>query len=564
MAVDPRLMHINRLLALPNLERPSPRSRHAGGWLWLPLLAVMLVGCGRPETRVAIGDREGILHRGNGAEPQDLDPHTVTGVPEHYIIAALLEGLVSGEGKELTPTPGVAERWEMSEDGKVYTFHLRADAKWSNGEPVTAHDFVRSYRRMLAPTLASEYAYMHFVVKNAEAYNKGDLKDFNEVGYKAVNDRTLRVELVGSTPYFLSLLNHYSWYPVHIPTIEKHGPPDKRGNRWTRPENFVGNGPFVLAEWKILHRLVVKKSPTYWDRDTVKLKEVRFYPMESFDAEERAFRAGQLHMTYEAPLPKIESYRKRNSPLLRIDPYLGTYFYRLNTTRPPLNDPRVRRALALALDREGVANNIRRAGEAPAYRLTPPGTAGYTCRTEVRTDPEAARKLLAEAGFPDGKGFPRLQILFNTAETHKAIAEAVQQMWKNHLNIDLEIVNQEWKVYINSVSTLNYDIARYGWIGDYIDPNTFLDMFMTDSGNNKTGWSNKEYDRLINEAARTPGKAERLELFQKAESILLGEIPIIPIYHYTLPYFLQTNVKNWDPTMIAYHPWKHVYLETTE
>lgn len=534
------------------------RGTRAACWF---VLAAALAGCGRPESRVDSGNRQQILHRGNGAEPQDLDPHTVTGVPEHYIISALLEGLVSGSGPELTPSPAVAERWDVSEDGTVYTFYLRADARWSNGEPVTARDFVRSYQRMLTPALAAEYAYMHFVVKNAETYNKGELTDFDQVGYRALDDRTLRVELVGSTPYFLSLLNHYSWYPVHIPTVEKHGPLDKRGNRWTRPENFVGNGPFVLAEWKILNRLVVKKSPTYWDRDQVRLNEIRFYPMESIDAEERAFRAGQLHMTYEAPLPKIESYRARNSPLLRIDPYLGTYFYRLNTTRPPLNDPRVRKALALALDREGVANNIRKAGETPAYRLTPPGTAGYTCTTEVRTDPEAARRWLAEAGFPNGRGFPRLQLLFNTLETHKAIAEAVQQMWKKHLNIDVELVNQEWKVYINSVSTLNYDIARYGWIGDYVDPNTFLDMFTTDSGNNKTGWSNKEYDRLIAEAARTAGRAPRHALFNRAESILLDEIPIIPIYHYVLPYFLQTSVRGWHPTMIAYHSWKEVYLE---
>jgi oligopeptide transport system substrate-binding protein len=224
---------------------------------------IFLSGCGKPETRVQEGNRLQILHRGNGAEPQELDPHIATGVPEHFIISSLFEGLVSEDPHDLHPVPGVAERWEVSSDGTIYTFHFRANARWSNGEPVTAHDFVRSYKRMLSPTLASEYD------------NKGKLMDFLQVGCKAINDSTLRVELNGPTPYFLALLNHYSWYPVHLPSVEKHGYIDKRGNRWTLPGSFVGNGPFVLSEWTPLHRVVVKRSPTYWDHDKVRLNEIR-------------------------------------------------------------------------------------------------------------------------------------------------------------------------------------------------------------------------------------------------------------------------------------------------
>jgi oligopeptide transport system substrate-binding protein len=538
--------------------------RHWNKIFWSGLLLVLLVplsGCGRRETRVEVGDREQILHRGNGAEPQDIDPQTVTGVTEDHIIMALFEGLVSEDPHDLHAMPGVAENWDISEDGKTYTFHLRKNAKWSNGETVTAHDFVRSYQRMLMPSLGAEYAYMLYVMVNAEEFNKGEIKDFSKVGVKALDDFTLQIQLRSPTPYFLSLINHYSWFPVPISVIERCGPIDQRGNRWTRPENFVGNGPFNLAKWKINDVLIVKKSPTYWDADKVKLKEIRFYPIESLDTEARAFSAGQLHVGYEAPLSKIDAFKRDHPEQLRIDPYLGTYIYRFNTTKPPLNDKRIRRALAMALDRVAVATQIRRAGEIPAYSFTPPGTAGYTCEAKLPYDPEQARKLLAEAGYPDGKGFPKLTIMFNTLESHKAIAEAVQQMWKKNLNIDVDLENQEWKVYIDNQRTLNYQIGRYAWIGDYVDPNSFLDMFISGGGNNQTGWSNKDYDRYIAEAGQTADPQKRNEAFQKAEAILLDEAPMVPIYHYTHPYLIQPSLQGWYPTLIDRHPYKYVWLK---
>ncbi len=525
------------------------------------LLAFMLAGCGRPLTRVESGDQAQILHRGNGAEPQDIDPQIITGVPEDHIVVALFEGLVSEDPHDLHPIPGVAERWDISDDQKIYTFHFRPNARWSNGDRVTAPDFVRAYRRILAPTLAAEYAYMLFVVKNAEEYNKGNLKDFTQVGFKAMDDLTLRIELNGPTPYFLSLLNHYSWYPVHVATVEKYGPADERGNRWTRPENFVGNGAFVPTKWRINDVLIVKKNPLYWDAATVKLQEIRFYPIESLDTEERAFRAGQLHVTYEAPLPKIDSYLKNKRDLIHIDPYLGTYMYRFNVTRPGLGDKRVRKALAMALDREAIATRVRRAGEIPAHTFTPPGTAGYQPPPGIQTDIEGARKLLAEAGYPDGKGFPKFRLMYNTLESHRSIAEAVQEMWKKNLNIEVELENQEWKVYIDNQRRLNYDIGRYAWIGDYVDPNSFLDMFLTGGGNNQTGWSNKEYDRLIAAAGQTGDMKKRFEFFYKAEEILMDEAPMIPVYHYTHPYLMSPALKGWYPNILDRHPYKYVWLE---
>lgn len=532
--------------------------------LVLGLAAMCFVGCGRRESRVAHGNREQILHLNNGSEPQNLDPHVVTGVPEHHIIMALLEGLMSEDPRGLTPRPGMAERWELSPDQTVYTFHLRRNARWSNGDPVTAHDFVRTYRRALAPSLASEYAYMLYVMKGAEEFNTGQLTDFNQVGAKALDDHRLQVTLNAPTPYFLSLLLHYSWFPLHLPTLERHGPLYERGNRWTRPGHFVGNGPFALEQWKVNHVIVARKSPTYWDARNVKLDKIFFYCIESSDTDERAFRSGQLHKTYVLPETKIDAYREKYPTRLRIDPFLGTYFYVVNTEKPPLNDPRVRRALAMSIDRESIVKNVTRGGQEPAYHFTPPGTAGYTARARVTFDIPGARKLLEEAGYPGGRGLPPVEILFNTLETHRAVAEAVQEMWKRNLGIDARLLNQEWKVFLDSKKNGDYAVARFGWIGDYPDPNSFLDIWVTGGGNNDSRWSNAEYDRLIRVAGRTADLQKRLEIFQQAEAILMDELPIIPIYFYTRVYALHPSVQGWHPTILDNHPYQHVWLDPTK
>lgn len=531
--------------------------------LGLSALAVvsLLAGCGKRQTLVEAGDRDQILHIGNGTEPQDLDPDIVTGQQEFHIMMALLEGLVSEDPVDLHPVPGAAESWDISPDRKVYTFHLRKDGKWSNGEPVTAEDFRQSYKRILMPSLGAEYAYMHYVVKNAEAYNTNGITDFDQVGYKALDDYTLQITLNNPTPYFLSLLTHHSWYPVNIRTVAKCGDPYQRGNKWTRPGNFVGNGPFTLALWHVNDVIEVRKSQTYWDRDRVRLNAIRFYPIESDDTEERAFRAGQLHITLTLPPSKIAYYKANNPEVLQLGPYLGTYFYRVNVTKPPLNDKRVRKALAIAIDRGSIVTNVMKGGQLPAYNFVPPGTAGYTSRSPVQENIAEAKRLLAEAGYPDGKGMPPVEILYNTLEYHRTIAEAIQQMWKTRLGVDARLVNQEWKVYLDSQRSLNYQVCRAAWIGDYVDPNSFLDMWLTGGGNNETGWSNPEYDKLIAQAAATVNPQERLEVFQKAEAILMDDMPEIPIYFYTRFFLLRPEVKGWYPTILDNHPYKYVYLE---
>lgn len=542
----------------------SPMLRRFLACLGVVAILSLLPGCGRRQTLVEAADRQQILLLGNGAEPEELDPDIVTGVQEFHIIMSLLEGLVIEDPVDLHPIPGVAERWDISPDRKVYTFHLRTNAVWSNGDPVTARDFLESYKRILTPSLASEYAYMHFVVKNAEAYNEGKITDFNQVGYKALDDHTLQITLNNPTPYFLSLLIHMSWFPVHMPTVRKYGDPYQRGNKWTRPGHFVGNGPFVLTKWRVNDVIEVRKSPTYWDRDRVRLNAIRYYPIESDDTEERAFRAGQLHITETVPLSKIDYYKEHYPDLLKISPYLGTYFYRVNVTKPPLNDKRVRQALAMVINREAIVKDIMKGGQLPAYNFTPPDTAGYTCRTHLEENVPAAKRLLAEAGYPDGKGLPPIEILYNTSEAHRTIAEAIQQMWRTKLGVDARLVNEEWKVYLVAQQTLNYQISRSAWIGDYVDPNSFLDMWLTDGGNNETGWSNPEYDRLIAQAAATINPQQRLEVFQKAEAILIDEMPVIPIYFYTRVCLQRPEVKGWYPTILDDHPYKFVYLETNQ
>jgi oligopeptide transport system substrate-binding protein len=348
---------------------------------------------------------------------------------------------------------------------------------------------------------------------------------------------------------------------VPVETIARHGPVAQRGNPWTRPANIVTNGPFRLTEWRQNQVIAVDKFPGYWDSATVRLNGIRFYPLDSVDAEERAFRAGQLHVTEYAPISKIDSYRQNSPHLLRLDPYLATYFFRLNTRRPPLNDVRVRRALALAIDREAIVTRLLRGGQRPAHALTPPGTAGYTARARVPSDPAEARRLLAEAGFPGGRGLPPIDLLFNTSENHRAVAEAVQEMWRRELGLEIRLANQELKVTHAARRAGDYQILRGDWIGDYLDPATFLDIFRGDSGNNYTGWAQPEYDAALFAAARTADPAARAELLQRAESILLEGVPFIPVYHYTHVFLLHPAVKGWHSNLLDHHPYKHVWLE---
>lgn len=518
-----------------------------------------------PKTNVAIGNEKGILHIANGDEPRGLDPHTTTGAPDAHVLWSMFEGLVTVDPKDLSPVPGVASSWEISEDQLTYTFHINPKARWSNGDPITAEDFRWSWMRALTPALANEFGYMMYFVKNAEAFHRGDTTDFSTVGVKVTDQYTLVVELERPTPFFLQMLDHHTYHPVHRATVEKFGDMGDRISKWTLPENFVGNGAFTLADWEINKVIRVVKNPYYWDADTVKLNEIYFHPIVLQQAEERAFRSGQVHLTYtpQMAIEKIATYREKSPELLEITPNYNAYWYLFNTVKPPFNDARVRKAVAYAIDREKLVTRVTKGGEVPAYTFVPPMNNGYQPKTYFHYDVEAARQLLAEAGYPNGEGFPTTEILYNTHENHRKIALAIQQMLKDNLNISVDLVNQEWKVYLNSQKNLDFDLCRQGWIADYLDPSNFFELLLSYAGNNNTGWKNEEYDRLVETAKNTLDAETRNQLYEQANKIASDEMPILPLYVPATINMKRPEVKGWYSNELDRHPYKHVYLDTS-
>ncbi len=548
----------------PPAALPSSRARFAFTLRLATALALgsaLLSGCAKRETTVERANRDGVLHLSIGSEPSDLDPHTVTGTADAKIIQALFEPLVSFEPGTLAPVPGLAERWELSADGRTYTFHLRAGAQWSNRDPITAQDCVDSWRRMLTPSLGAEYAYFLYLLRGAEDYHKGRTTDFSTVGVAAPDTRTLVVTLTHPAPYFLPILLNSPWRPIHLRSIAAVGDPYTRATRWTRPGTLVSSGPFVLQEWTLNQRVVVAKSPTYWDRAHVRLNAVHFLPLDNIEVEERAFRSGQLHLTWSLPLAKVLPLQREKSPVLRIDPLLETQFFRFNVRRPPLDNPRLRRALSLAIDRDTIVQKILPGGRQPAPTFVPPLLTGYTPPARRGFDPAAARQLLAEAGHAGGAGLPPLEILFDNSEIVRLVAEAIQQMWRRELGLDLRLLNQEKKTVYASRRSGDYQIVLGSWTADYLDATTFLDMWRSDSGNNQTGWSDPAYDALAARADTMADPVARAAVLAQAESLVLDAAPIAPVYFNTHVFLIHPSVKGWQPTPTDHTDFRTVWLE---
>lgn len=528
--------------------------------LCLATVAVF-TACKPRETAVDAGARDQILHIASGAEPQSLDPHIVTGTVESRILQNLFEGLVTMDPVSLEIIPAAAEGWNISEDGKIYTFHLRKDLKWSNGDQVTARDFHYAMRRVLSPKLGNSFIeYFFKTVTNAIAYNKGEIDDFDEVGFKAVDDLTFEIILDNSNPVLLRYLDQPTFYPVHQATIEAHGTIDERGTNWMRPENMLGNGAFRLTEWGVNTVVSMEPNPHYWDRGAVRLNQVHFYPIENTDTQYRAYQNGQVHVALHIPLHTIMQLEKALPPDYRNPTIYAVYFYVFNVNKPPFDDLRVRKALSLAINRKEIVEQVTQGGQIPAFSIVPPNANNYVSASGVTEDVNEARRLLAEAGYPGGEGLPTIEFIYNTADNHKKIAESIQQMWKSELGVNIELVNMEWKVFLDRKNSGDFHLARFGW-GSDTDFGGYLSLFQTESGNNASGWSNKEFDELYKKTTTLMNPSERITVAQEAEAILVNELPVIPIYFYTRNYLVDTRLKNWHNTPTDFQGLKNMYFE---
>lgn len=495
---------------------------------------------------------EQVVHRGNGAEVETLDPHKARGVPASNVLRDLYEGLTS-EAPNGDVIPGAATRWDISEDGTVYTFHLREQAKWSNGDPVTAEDFVAGIRRTADPATLSEYSPILAPIKNAEAVIVGDLPP-EEIAVEAVDAHTLRVELKAPTPYFLGLLNHSSTYPIHRPSLAE------LGERFSRPGNLVGNGAYVLDDWVVQSHIKLVRNPHYWDDAKTVINEVYFYATEDQASEIKRYRAGELDYTYELPYNQLRWIRENLSDELVIAPYLGIYYFDFNVTQPPFKgNKKLRQALNLAIDREIITDIVTGAGEIPAYSIVPPGVWNYDAQvpewaswSREKRHAEAQR-LYREAGYgPDNPLYVELR--YNTHQNHKKISVAMSAMWKQVLGVRTSLVNQEWKVFLEVRKQKRItQLARDAWIGDYNDAFTFAEIFHSQSGLNNAGYDSPEFDDLLARASVESDLKKRKGLLEEAERLMLEELPVIPVYFYVTKRLVKPYLDGFEPNVMDHH-----------
>lgn len=505
------------------------------------VMAFVIGGCASKKTASPAAEK--VLRVATGAEPDSLDPRKGGGTPEGYVLRQIFEGLTTQDQKG-EPVPGVAERWDISPDGLKYTFHLRANAKWSNGEPVTAQDFEFAWKSVLSPDFGSRAADQFYFIKNGEAYNKKKVAA-DQVGIKAINERTLEVTLQYPTPYFLSLAAFHAFYPVNKKLVESNP-------KWnTTPETTIGNGPFKIVSWDHNNKIQLVKNDQYWNTGVVKLAKVELYLADNYQTVLNMFETNQVD-TVEVSPPVGEIPRLLKENKLKILPFTCTYFYAVNTTKPPFDNAKVRKAFALSLNRKAITESITRGGEKPALAWIPFGLTDAKLEDDFRktggdlyadSDIETAKKLLAEAGYPEGKGLPPVTLLYNTNEFNKVIAEAVQEMWRKNLGVSVNLVNQEWKVYLQTRNSGDYQLARNGWLARYSDPMTFLEGITTGSSTNYMRWSNPEFDRLVKTAQTSNDSAARMKAMHDAEKILMDEMPVIPIYFYTNKVVQRQNVE---------------------
>lgn len=530
-----------------------------GGSVWLVAtlfwLGVLVSGCFHPEPPADIT----IV---NGSEPESLDPHIVTGVSEMRITKALFEGLTRLDARTAQPVPALAERWEISPDGRLYTFYLRTNLTWSTGEAITTADFIWSWKRALDPATASDYAGQLFYIKGAEDFYNGKLTNDAQLGFQATDPHTLRVELNSPLAFFLDLCAFPTLAVLPQKVIQQHG------DRWLHARPLPVSGAFQLGAWQVNHRVRLIRNPRYWDAASTASEILDVLPVNSANTALNLYETGVADIVWDKDLKPVELVDVLKSrPDFHTFPYFGTYYYRFNVTKPPFNDPRVRRAFALATDKAHLVRKLTGGGETPASHYVPDGVANYEPPEGLPHDVEAARRLLAEAGFPGGKGFPRFAYTFfaggGGAQLQGKIGVELQQMWREALGVELELRQIERKIFYSAQSKLDYDLSASSWVGDYNDANTFLDMFLSASGNNRTGWKNPRYDELIRDANLQTDLKKRAAILRQAEHLLVvEEAPIVPLYFYAgFNYFDTNKISGLSQNLLDEHPMQ--YLKKT-
>ncbi|MGI9291147.1 MAG: peptide ABC transporter substrate-binding protein [Gammaproteobacteria bacterium] len=498
------------------------------------------------------------LHKDNGAEPQTLDPHRATGVPEGNILRDLFEPLVM-EKPNGELMPGAAASWDISDDGLVYTFKLRPEGRWSNGDPVTAHDFVYSMRRALDPVTLSQYSSILYPIKNAAAVNNGELPP-DQLVVSAPDDHTLLIELEAPTPYFLGLLNHSMSYAVHRPSVDQHG------DRFARAGNLVSNGAYVLKDWMVQSHVELARNSLFREDAQTTIERVFYYAIENAETVFKRYRADELDMTQSVPAKQIPWIRKAMPDEYTQAPYLGIYYYGFNVTKPPFKDnPALRRALSMAIDRSILTEKLTAAGEVSAYGWVPP-VQGYEPQQPDWADwtqeqrVAEAKRLYKEAGYDEDNPLV-VEILYNTSEGHKRMSIAIASMWKQTLGVQARLMNQEWKVFLQTrAQRIKTQVFRSGWIGDYNDAYTFAQLMHSENAQNDSGWVNAEYDALLDSASVEGDQALRAEYMQRAEQILLAEAPIMPVYFYVSKHLIKPWVGGFVPNIMDHVYSKDLYI----
>jgi oligopeptide transport system substrate-binding protein len=520
------------------------------------LLLVLIAGCGSSNKQ---GSAK-VLRYVVGAEPETLDPRKSTGVPEARIQGNLFESLITYD-KSGKLVPGAAEKWTVSPDGKVYTFTLRANAKWSNGDPVTAQDFEYTWKKTLSPAFASKYAQQLYFIAGAEAYNtsKGSVDD---VGIKALDENTLEVTLADPCPFFPSVIVHHAYYPVNKKV-------DETNPKWSSdPTTFVSNGPFSMKSWVHQSKIETIKNPNYWDAASIKLNQIDYLLTDNNSTSLSMFDGNQADLVIDN-LPPADIKRLLKEGKLQPKPYISNGYYCFNVTKAPFDNLKVRQAFSMAIDRESIVKNLDN-GYFPGYAFVPGGITDADAGSDFRKtggdlikfDAAEAKKLLADAGYPDGKGLPPISLIYNTNDIHKAVAEMIQEMWKKHLGVNVTLENQEWKVFLSNRQTGNYQIARHGWVGDYEDPLTFLGLFQSANLNNNARYKNAEFDKMLALSYTLQDPKARMKIFHDLEKKAVAEDTIIaPLYFNPQYYLAKANVKDVTLVAVGVPYFKYAYLE---